>query len=112
MAHIILNGLYNFSSKKSLFFWELFKNIKTRICSINLFQDTHTTDNSSRLYLDKSSQDCNDFQAEFLLAGGHTIHQVDGVVWSFTRKFETCTKNGYEDYNIEASSHLSKIAIL
>ena len=104
MGHII------FLLRNLSFFWELFKNIKTRICSIDLLQDTHTTDNSSRLYLDKSSQDCNDFQAEFLLAGGQAIHQVDGVVWSFTRKFETCTKNSYEDYNIEACNH--NIALL
>ena len=61
----------------------------------------HTTKNSTRLILDKDSQDCNNFQAQFLTGSEETTRHVEGIVWSFTRKFETCTKNHNEDYKIE-----------
>ena len=69
------------------------------------FQDAYTTKNSTRLEVDKDSQDCKNFQAQFVTAGGMQ-RRIEGIVWSYTRKFETCTKKSYEDYNIEVCWHI------
>ena len=71
----------------------------------------HTTKNSTRLILDKGSQDCNNFQAQFLLEGG-IGRNIGGVVWSFTRKFETCTKNQEEDYILKVKVYEFRHCIL
>ena len=67
-----------------------------------MFKDAYTTKNSTRLDVDKGSQDCKNFQAQYLTTGGMS-RRIEGIVWSYTRKFATCTKNSYEDYDIEVS---------